>query len=180
MFGLLPKKYKKEVLLEYRLRLSVAALGLLFLTLCLSVVFFAVSAAILEGKEETVLNEKKTIESSLAAKNSEELLKTARETKVLIDVIMNNRKEELSAVIEDVVGYKQGLISVSGFTLLRGNSDDNSSLFIEGFATNRGALIDFADRLEQSDYIENVDVPISNFAEERDIDFSIKLSIKLQ
>jgi Tfp pilus assembly protein PilN len=57
-------------------------------------------------------------------------------------------------------------------------SFDGSRVALSGQAATRESLLLFKDNLENSDYFQNVDAPLSNFLKQTDIDFSFSFEIE--
>lgn len=61
---------------------------------------------------------------------------------------------------------------------IRLDSGEQDTIDLSGVATDRESLLSFRRILEQKDFIESVNLPISNFASETDISFNIRLTLK--
>jgi hypothetical protein len=68
-------------------------------------------------------------------------------------------------------------INLNTINVSRGVNNSLGPVSISGRAVDRQALADFRDRLLAEDAIEVVDFPISNLAKDRDIDFSMTLTM---
>ena len=79
-------------------------------------------------------------------------------------------------LLSDITENKLTGISITGMSFTSGEEQEYISLV--GKAPNRETLLSFRRDLEQKDYSETVDLPISNFAQNVDIDFSIKITLK--
>lgn len=69
-----------------------------------------------------------------------------------------------------------GGVSISTYALLR-VAGEVGLVRVDGEAATRLALAEFRDALLKNDLIAKVDLPISNFAQDRDIKFSLTLTI---
>jgi hypothetical protein len=56
----------------------------------------------------------------------------------------------------------------------------NSSVVLRGVSKDREALVSFVKTLKESAFFESVELPVSNLAKEKNIDFSISTSIMLK
>ena len=79
-------------------------------------------------------------------------------------------------LLSDITENKLSGIGITGISFTSGEEQESISLV--GKALNRETLLSFRRDLEQKDYSETVDLPISNFAQNVDIDFSIKITLK--
>ncbi len=76
-----------------------------------------------------------------------------------------------------VVGEKTDVIKLTGFEANFGANGINT-LTLRGKAGNRNGLLSFSKALEQNGVFSKVSVPISNFAESSNLDFTIFATIK--
>lgn len=67
-------------------------------------------------------------------------------------------------------------VRITGFSFTRGVTDTERQMRIVGRATSREALRAYANALGTVPYIATVDLPISAYAKETDIDFAIVLT----
>ena len=83
---------------------------------------------------------------------------------------------ELVPYLESVLKQKNGLIKINSITYTVIDIK-SSQLNIDGVSGNRETLRDFVKTLESSGKFETVDIPVSNYAKDKDLVFSIKLTI---
>ena len=57
----------------------------------------------------------------------------------------------------------------------RSINDEKKSLFVGGIASDRDSLIDFTESLKTINDFSAVNLPVSNLAKNKDIDFNIEL-----
>ena len=57
------------------------------------------------------------------------------------------------------------------------SSDQNREIKIFGIASDRKSLIDYTEELKGLSFVANVDVPVSSFAKERELNFNITVKI---
>ena len=77
-------------------------------------------------------------------------------------------------MLVDVTNSKGAGISITNLFYTKEN------LSITGIAESRETLLDFRRELEQKAYTETVDLPISNFAKDTNIPFSMNVAFKTQ
>ena len=100
---------------------------------------------------------------------------------------INKAKEEieiLGVVIEDtptvydlfskVVARKNENIKITG--ILYDTDENKREIIVNGIARNREALLEFAENVRRELVFSNVSLPVSNFAKNRDIDFSFGIT----
>ncbi|MCI5108804.1 MAG: hypothetical protein MRY49_03080 [Candidatus Pacebacteria bacterium] len=87
-----------------------------------------------------------------------------------------NKKEGILVyeLVSDITENKSSNINIYGIKL---KEEVDQTIDLSGKAANREALLSFRRQLEQKNYVKSVDLPISNFAGEIDINFFIKIVI---
>jgi len=180
MFNVLPDNLKNKIKFEYKLRrVVVVFLFIFFIQICVTIAFFPTWLFSFFNEQEMV--------QELQKIDGESLLKEVQNTSTSISEL--NKKlntldkvfENLSAVsiLENIIIQKNDTIRINEITYSSTQNND-SSIILRGIADDREALLSFVKNLESSGLFEKVNVPISNFAKNKNIDFSISLSIKKQ
>lgn len=77
-----------------------------------------------------------------------------------------------SSVVEDLSG-----IIIPGIKF-KNISIDGNKVVLEGYAETRDVLIAFKDKINASAYFEKLDVPLSNYLEQNEINFTFNFQIK--
>lgn len=175
MINLIPQKAKKDIIVEYWVRVVTAWFILWAIALFVSAgILFP--AYYLIGSQVSVY-ETSAVQASkkLASYDnvSESLVQASKEAKVIID-------ESNLPIFSDYISLIEGLqgdgIQVSKIQL---NRDQNSigPILLSGIASDRQTLASFRDRLLESEQIVSVDLPISNLANDSDIQFNITVTL---
>jgi hypothetical protein len=81
-----------------------------------------------------------------------------------------------SAAIRTVLTIPRTGIALSGFTFAPPNTKESGHMTISGTATTRDTLRAYALALGQLPFVTNADLPISAYAKENDIPFTITLT----
>ncbi|MEA3399417.1 MAG: hypothetical protein U9R00_02815 [Patescibacteria group bacterium] len=178
MINILPKRQKNKVRHEYRMRLLTAIFGMiiilsLFATLLLIPVY--VSSNYKENLTERKLENfnKNNFEIEI-----EDISGIVNE--VNNNLIVLNTKEKNDYYLHEVL---ESILSLSpkGIKMLQilynERSDDSVAIEVYGEAKDRDTLQDFKNTIEQHGRFKNIDLPISNFVDKKDIDFSISFSL---
>lgn len=172
MFNLLPKQEGEEVKREYRYRLVIISVIFLTASFFLGIILLIPSYIISSKREKRV-----SLEYEEAKKVSE-----ASEYKDLNDVIGKTNEKlgiltpkegalYLHDVISNIVRLKNSGIKIDRFSFKAGRE-----IQVSGTALNRESLLSFTRSLERDKTFSGVETPISNFARNTDIDFSIKVT----
>jgi hypothetical protein len=178
MFNLLPQNEKSNLEHEYRLRFAVVGL---FLFCSLGTVAFIalIPSFFLSHQKESVIAESYALlnkDEALGSKSKleEVLAVTEKEVKALKTAIPVSYAYEL---IADVIHAKPADIKVSGIRITK-NKTGSRSLALIGQANDRESLLAFARSLEQEKDFVKVTVPVSNFVEAENINYSIVVDSK--
>ncbi|MDP3996586.1 MAG: hypothetical protein Q8P86_02745 [bacterium] len=181
MFNLLTKEEKRSLRKEYRLRLAVVVLWFSFITGVLGLVFLVPVYVVSLQKEEISLANYRAVEESLEIKNEEELSLSLQDAELKLNTLLDN-KEEVSVhdFLSDILNIKGDDIKIYSLTMLKSKEkkkEEKHELMLSGVAANRAGLVEFANSLENHLLIREVELPISNFAKENDIEFMITIPL---
>lgn len=81
-----------------------------------------------------------------------------------------------SGAVRAVIAVPRSGVRITGLSFTRGAADTERQMRVVGRATSREALRAYANALGTVPYIATVDLPISAYAKETDIDFAIVLT----
>jgi len=178
MTNLIPPAAKKQIVLEYWVRVisvwvivwAVSLLVSAFVLLPTYVLIVGSSAAYADSVADA--SERTAAYESI----STTLTQASKQAQV---VVVNARQPQLSAVFADISNTATQGIELVGVSIDRTDTG-LGSIAVRGEATDRQALAMFRDRLEALSYVESVDLPIENLAENRDIEFSLSILVSTQ
>lgn len=175
MINLLPPAAKKRVHHEYWMRVATVWLILW------AIAFFIGASILLPTRvligSQTSVYETSANEASAKVANYQDvrssLVAAGEQARLVVDERELPAISELIGVFESLQGADIELIELN---LARaGRALDPVS--ISGIAANRQALASFRDRLLSAEQVESVDLPISNLASDRDIKFTITVTL---
>jgi hypothetical protein len=176
MVNLIPPSAKKSVILEYWFRVLtvwslLGTLVVILFAITITPIYVLVNAKIDAYQESaTMATEKIAAFQSV----SDDLMQSSRQAEQMIS---NFRTLSLYQVVSLFGALEGNGISLSSINVNRGLQNSLAPVNISGRATDRQALADFRDRLLAEDAIEVVDFPISNLAQDRDINFSMTVTM---
>lgn len=81
-----------------------------------------------------------------------------------------------SGAVRAVVGVPHTGVYIHGLSFTKGSSDTTHKMTIVGRAVSRESLRSYATVLSTQPFVSSVDLPISAYAKESDIDFTITLT----
>lgn len=171
MTNLLPKQNKNIIRREYHMRLLAVALIMFSIVIFIASFLLVPSYFVTYLKSTSGKDQINVIENVVALHEKDDVNKILLETKQKLNIVSLEKASNLVEVIETVLDEKTGVISVNSFFFSEG------VVGINGVADSRDDLVLFVDRLEKSTLFINVDLPISDLAASRDIEFSFKMNI---
>lgn len=175
MFKLLTDEERQKVVHEYVLRRAIVMLSALILVLTIGIIGLLPSYILSNARENEVI-ERARIMGGAGQRGDEAglqawLEKVNRELQILSPELDTDRP---SVFIEKVLGQKVSGTHITGFSWIR--AKDEVTLSINGVALDRQALIAFENSINSSEYFSEVTLPVSNLAQDKNIDFQIKFS----
>ena len=175
MFKLLTDEERQKVAHEYVLRRAIVMLSALLLVLAIGIIGLLPSYILSDARENEVIERTRIIGSVGQRGNEAELQtwleKVNRELQILSPKLDTDRP---SILIERVLGQKVSGARLTGFSWTR--AEDEVTLSVNGVALDRQTLIAFENSINSSGYFSEVTLPISNLAQDKNIDFQIKFS----
>ncbi|MDO8565293.1 MAG: hypothetical protein Q7R67_01580 [bacterium] len=177
MYKLLPDEERVRVAAEYSRRRVVVVLLTLILVIIVAMVGLFPSYLLSNARQREVL-ERGRIMGELDLDEDEAQLQSwlsnlNLKLRALSPALDRDRP---SALVEEVVRGKTDGIRITTFGW---NKEEKLiSLSISGVARDRQALIALENSLNASGHFETVELPISNLARDKDINFQVKLSPK--
>lgn len=173
MFNLLPKTEKEAIRREYRVRLVIVILWMLFATVIIAATLLIPSYFLSSQKEKAAAERFETLSANVRKENA-----------AAIDSILSDAQSRLSLLshtspkvffhdaLAQSVAVKGSKISVEEISFTEGEGEA-WKFVMRGRAGDRSALLSYAKALERTGIFKKVDVPISDFAKDTDIAFSV-------
>lgn len=178
MINLIPQSAKKQIIREYWLRVISAWLFTLAGVFCI-LTFLLIPVYVLIDSRVSVYSpeaEKAIAESKSYDLSSTQLVLAGKEAKLLLQLKNNARFSELT---EDLFKLQNTGINITSFKFQK-TPAGVAPIDILGRASTRQSLANFRENLLKSPLIETVDLPISNLALDKDIEFNISIKLKPQ
>lgn len=179
MFNVLTDNFKNEIYKRYgKRRLVVWLIAIIFLQ-TVFLIFLIPSHVYLTSAEKEMRAPATNQITDAVASSSVEVASTFRyindELSALSSVEESNNFQVLIQRIVELKGPSIKLIQISYKT----NTATTSVFTLRGVAVSRDSLLSYSKRLEGDTLFEKVDLPVSNFAKDRDIEFSLGLISKM-
>lgn len=177
MINLMPIEEKKKIRKVFFLRLLMVSF------LMLSFAFFIIDVAILPsfiisfGKERLAFQKLEVERSQKVPEVNKEAQKTVDELNIKLETIEKAIKSKYvfsEKIINEIVHQKTAGIKITKITY-ENDQFKGRKVIVSGIANNREQLLLFRKSLENSSVFKSVNLPISNFVKDRDIQFSLEL-----
>ncbi len=128
-------------------------------------------------KEKDTVSQTEKVNRSISALNASSTRANVRDINqklVLIDGALDYQK--FLPVVDVILSKKTNSIVIEQFAY-KSNSATTSSVIIQGVSATRESLSAFIKSLQDSGSFKKIDSPISNFAKDRNIEFSIGITL---
>lgn len=175
MFNLLPAIEKQSILKDYRTRLLSVALMFLAFTLFWGAMLLLPAYLSSKQREQAMSDSHAVLLKQIASRNQDNFSDTVRLTREKIAILTPKTESiPLSKIIKEIVSLKGASIKFQAFGISISPSGA-TEVVLSGVAKTRASLLLLTDRLEKSKVFAQVEVPVSNFAKNTDLEFSINL-----
>ncbi len=179
-YTLLPEEEMKSLKREYHTRLFIFTLFFISLAIILGILSLIPAFVIAYTDEKSALNRIEEIRKNRDTKEIESIKKELQKTTEYIkkiDSAENNIK--YSEIIPQIINDKNANIQITSLSFIRSdkNATSTNPLVLQGIAKSRDSLLKFKSELEKNSLISSVELPVSDLARSKDIDFSIKISL---
>jgi len=178
MSNLLPENLRDKIKKEYKLRLVIVSI-IIVIIIQISLIIFMIPSwlsSFYKEKDFSLKNEEMSqFLSTLDIASTTSYIKLVNTKLATIDKSLDYPK--LVPIIDNVLSKKTSGIKIDGiyFTV---NSENTAVLNINGIGSTRESIVSFAEKLRETSYFKNVNLPISNLAKDKNIDFAISLNIE--
>lgn len=177
MSNLLPDELKNKIKSEYRLRRFITILYFILFIQVVFIVFILPSWLTSFYREKDLILQSDKMNNSisvLSASSTKSIIKSVNQKVGVINATLEYK--ELVPVINTVLTNKSRYIKINQFAY-KSNTASSSIMIIQGVSATRESLSDFIKGLEDTHSFKKIDSPISNFTKDRDIKFSITMTI---
>jgi len=174
--NLLPQKEKKRVKKLYKARRLKASSWFVIVLIGISTVMLVPMYLLGEDIKFAVASEEDRLRSENVEINTTDIEERVYELNKRARALSVHEHTKVYEHLTDVTQNKRAGISITGMAF--DQKDDTEVVRLVGQAINRDILLDFRRDLEQKQYVAAVDLPVSNFAQNIDINFSITVTLQ--
>lgn len=175
--NLLPEGRVRALRQLYFMRLAVVAVLLLSVVAVAHSIFLLPSFLFLRDQVGEQRDELARLSTALSGGEekqvSERVARLNADAKRLAELAAEPRA---SAVISGIVALPRTGIRITGFTYSPKNASVAASMSVSGVASSRESLRAYEQQLAAEPYVDSTSLPISAYAKERDIPFTIALT----
>ena len=177
MFNLLPENLKEKIKSEYKLRRWTLILTFILFLQASFLILLSPSWFSTYYKEKNVISEAESLGAGEMASSTKSVVSTIKSINSKL-VIINSALEYPKVIIflNDILSKKTGSIHLNEF-IYTSTSGKIATVSLNGISNTRESLVAFEKSLESSGLFKNVDLPVSNLAKDRDINFSLGITI---
>lgn len=176
MFKLLTDEERQKVVHEYNTRRAIVTLWAFILVLIAGIIGLWPSYILSNARENEVLERTKITEGSERVNDGKDLQAWLTETNNRLKLLSPELDtDKPSMFITQVLEQKVADIQLTGFSWVKVKG--KVVLSVNGIALDRQALVSFERKVSSSGYFSEVTLPISNLAQDKDINFQIKFAI---
>ena len=174
MLNLLPREEKKHLEREFWGRLSIVILGGVMVTFIIGLTLLLPSLFLSKIREQALIEQSSKLGDVSTKEKRSALIGLLQETRGKIDILYEKEeKTSLRTIFDTILSHRNRGITITGIYSTKGN--DAVSLTLEGIALRRDSLITFSESLKDDSFFTDIQLPVSNLAEDRDIPFTIKV-----
>lgn len=178
MFNLVPDIVKEKILKDYKHRRIVVWLFSLLVCVVIFLVFLLPTYAYVFFEEKNTRADTVLINNSLQLKEADQVVSTIKETNEQLRALaMSGNPTDPLLTLEKVGQAKNSFIHINEIEY-REDTASTSTLVLKGLADKRDALREFVNKLESTEGFFDVVLPVSNFAKDKDIEFSVNVKIR--
>lgn len=176
MINLLPVEEKKKIRRDYVFRLLTVALGVVSLSAIIGIVTLFPSYFISDFQKRAAIEEAERTRKTGGEGDQENIASLLKEAQLKLKILSPEREKVfLRTVFDTAIGYKPNTVALTGMVYQEG-SEGELTFIINGVADNREDLLVFSQDLKRDTLFDDVELPVSNLAKDRNINFTLTVS----
>ncbi len=179
MTNLLSQTKLANLAKEYKYRLTTVAIFAFVVVVVLSAGFLVPSFIISNVKLAGIATEAQKARAVSELQNTKNTSGTIlKDTKTQLLLLQPDASEDsVQNVLGLITKNKSSDIRIQNVSFERGVAGaEDGKIVVSGIAKNRESLTTFSSQIQSNSIFKNVDLPISNFAKNKDIAFSMQIS----
>jgi len=179
MINLIPTTEKNRLYGRYQKRFFIVLASLASIGFLAGAIFLVPSYQLAKEKTSAISNRLNIAQTISGAKMEGNPEFVAKDLEKKIDILSERKiKNPPSHLVGLILNSRPGGVGISGISYSQ-KDDGNAQFEIRGVAENRNSLLSLVRGLESEATFEKVNVPVSAFVKDRDLDFSIQIEAKI-
>lgn len=177
MINLLPDNEKIKIKKEYRNKILIIILTISAVVFSLSLVLLVPSLLFARAQSYLIERNTETVKKVSVAKDQEYIKKTASDINYKVSIVESSPENYIfSDSLNNIISSKISGVQITGvFFEKQDKKGEITNMFeIRGTANKREDLINFAKELESRKYFAKINLPVSNYVKDRDIEFNVQ------
>jgi len=176
MINLLPIEEKKKIHRKYIFRLLTVALGAIFVTAVIGIVTLLPSYFISDLEKRAAVEEIERIRGLNGDDDQDNIASALKDAQQKLEILSpESKKVSVRTIFDTAIAYKSKRINLTGLAFQK-ESDGELRFTVNGIADRREDLLGFTQKLEQDELFDDVELPVSHLAQDRDINFILTIS----
>ena len=176
MFNLLPENLKEKIKSEYRLRLLITIFALVIFLQVFFLVTLLPSWIISDYKESITSSQLSEMKQTALYKDADSVVANIISINTKLNFINTLDYPKVTNYIKVIVSNKSRSVHINRLSYAPA-AKNTIAIALGGVSDSREALVVFIKNLKNSGSFKTADLPISDLAKEKNLDFSINLSI---
>ena len=177
MFNLIPDGVKEKILKDYRGRRGVVWLFTFLLLSTMVLIFLLPSYTYVSLEEKNMRTDVEVVRNSFQLKKVDDVVEAIKETNEQLRALSSAKNPiKTSEILEKALKAKNSSIHVTEIEYIEAKTS-SSTVLLKGIADKRESLREFINRLEAVEGFVKVELPVSNFAKDKNIDFSVNITL---
>lgn len=177
MFNLIPDAVKEKILKDYKERRVVVWLFALFSLSVMIVIFLLPAYVHVFFEEKNMRADVEVVKNSLQLKKADDVVGKIKRTNEQLKTLSPVKSQiRASEIVEKALRTRNSTIHITEIEYME-TKTSSSTLLLKGVADRRESLREFVTKLESTEGFVKVELPVSNFAKDKNIDFSINISL---
>lgn len=177
MINLLPPERKNQLEREYTFRIGTIYIFFFIFALVISAVALLPTYFFAHEKESTVQAQVSALQTTTQSNEITQIKTDLLSVKERMQsLIVNGEQMPFYQVVDTLASHVTPSIMITNISYTRGDGKTPTSLSLGGTAATREALTSFSQALKDDGLFENVILPVSSLAKDKDIEFHIDIT----
>lgn len=175
--NLLPQKEKIENQWNYFCRFSAGLVGALLASLLVGCGLLLPSYILIKAKQAELRTNLVSLKNFREAGGGEEIYKILETAEKRVDFLSSKSALSLTTAVKKISQRKPVGVRIDGLSYRPQESNQvwSAVITLTGIAASREAVVAFVKALQAEPSFTSINVPVSNFAKDRNIEFSLTL-----